>query len=147
MNKSGIFTRSRGFRLTMCCGIMLLTACGGGGDDSSGDEGTPSEPVTLTVGTSHSGSINKFGTSYYRFTATTNGTYRISLTNTNSDLSWVLFSNPDYFGLIKSCDNFMEKGDEVCTTGSALTAGTTYYLSVDEDDDVAGTYKLQVDAL
>ena len=150
MNQPGISIRYWGFRLAMFGGVMLLTACSNGSGDktsSSGDEGTPSAPVTLTVGTSHTGSIAQFGTSYYRFTTAANSAYRISLTNTNSDLSWELFSNPDYIGFIKYCDNILETGDEVCTSGSALTAGTTYYLSVDEDDGVAGTYKLLVETI
>lgn len=148
MNIKLIPMHACGLRLIASATILLLAACSnskGGGSSSTGDEGTESTPVTLTVGTPHDGSISKLGTSYYRFATTASSAYRISLTNTSSDLSWTLYSNSDFTVTLKDCDNSFEKGDEVCTSGSALTAGTTYYLSVDEDDLVAGTYKLLVE--
>ena len=129
------------------CIVMLLAACGrGGGNDKASDEGTLEAPITLTVGTSHNGSINKFGTSYYRFTTASNSIHRISLTDTESDLYWTLFSGSTFSGFILECDA-SDRGDEICTSPSALTAGTTYYFTVDEFGNLAGTYKLQVDAI
>lgn len=137
------------FQLATFVIALLLLACskGGGKSSSASDEGTPSAPVTLTLGTAHSGSIGKGGTSYYRFTTATNSVHRISLTNTASDLWWTLFSDSSYNLPITECDTSFDAANEVCTSDSALTAGKTYYLSVDEGDLVAGKYNLLVAAV
>ena len=112
------------------------------------NEGSIASPVSLgTASTTitHAGSISADGTSFYTFTTgSTAGTYTISLTNTHSDLSWDLFSNSGFTSLVRYCDNFVTIGanNEICS--ATLTAGTTYYLAVDEWDIVAGTFTLTV---
>lgn len=136
--------------------VVLLAACGGGGGGASppplpplgGGEGSIASPVNLGTASStlsHSGSIGAIGTSYYRFTTGPAGLYTISLTNTQSDLSWELFSGSNFAsGLVQICDNILVSGpaNETCT--ATLSASTTYYLTVDEWDSVAGTYTLTI---
>lgn len=135
------------FSVAILCIVMLLAACGRDNDESASDEGTRDAPVILTVGTAHTGSISKFGTSYYSFVAASDRPHRISLTSTRSDLGWELYSNGFYLIFILQCDNSERSDDEVCTTSTNLTAGTTYYVVVDEYDNNAGTYQIQVDAM
>lgn len=136
------------FSVAIFCSAILLAACGSDDDESSAsDEGTREAPVILTVGTSHTGSISGFGESYYSFVAASDRPHRISLADTRSDLGWELYSTGFYFINILRCDDSYRSADEVCTTRTNLTAGTTYYLVVDEYDDKAGTYQLQVDAM
>ncbi len=148
MKPARIFSGDLAPRLATFIIILSLFACskGGGNKSSASNEGTPSAPVTLTVGTSHTGSIGKFGTSYYRFTTGASSAYRISLTNTQSDLYWTLYGDANFGAFIQDCDNVFQAGNEVCVS-STLAAAKTYSLTVGEDDDVAGTYKLQVDAV
>lgn len=113
-------------------------------DDTFENEGSLSNPVVLTVGTAHSGTIGEGGTSYYRFTTTNAGVHTIGLTNTKSDLSWDLYSTPDFWtDLIAWCDNHRTAADEIGPT-SSLNAGTTYYLLVDEWEGIDGTFTLTV---
>lgn len=148
MNRTGVSVGYIVATLSAIGIVALLTACAeDSGGSSAEDEGTPSAPVTLIVGTPRTGSIGDFGTSFYRFTVTTAATHRISLTNARSDLSWTLFSDPNFTVLIIDCDNYDTSESEVCTTPTALTSGSTYYLSVDEFDNKGGTFTLRVDAL
>ncbi len=140
--------------LVLIFSIALLASCGGGGGGgpapvpSGGGEGSIASPVNLgTVSStvSHSGSIGAGGTSYYRFTSGAADVYTISLTNTQSDLSWEIYSSSNFSsGLIRWCDNNTSAGpaNETCTV--TLSASTTYYLMVEEWDLVAGTYTLAV---
>ncbi len=116
----------------------------GNGGTEPANEGTISNPMELTVGTAHSGQVGAGGTSYYKFTANNDGAHTIALTNTQSDLSWDLYSSPDFFSnLLLFCDDFFDASDEVRAT-PALGSGTTYFLLVDEWDDMAGTFTLTI---
>jgi len=109
------------------------------------DEGTVSNPVWLSVGSTRQGTVGKSGTSYYRFNAAADGSHTIALTNTQSDLGWYLYDNLNFpFGFeLNSCDVYFDAADEIASTAS-LTFGDTYYLGVDEWDDVAGTFSLTI---
>lgn len=139
--------------------VSVLGSCGGGGGGGStgpaggagAGEGTTSNPVALGVvdtTVTHSGSVGVAGDSYYSFTTDAcGGAYSISLTNTQSDLGWWLFSKSTYTitDLIDWCDSLYTAGTESCTTPT-LTPNTTYFLDVAEYDGVAGTYALNVTA-
>jgi hypothetical protein len=102
--------------------------------------------VDTTV--NHNGSVAAAGDSYYSFTTDAcGGAYSVSLTNTQSDLGWWLYSKSTYTltDLVDWCDSLYTAGTESCTT-PPLTPNTTYYLDVSEYDDVAGTYALNVTA-
>jgi hypothetical protein len=102
--------------------------------------GTVSPPI-LT----HAGSISAGGASYYLFTtASTSGSYTISLTNTHSDLEWTVFSNSGFTSLVKDCNNFPTSGANNESCSVTVTAGTIYYLRIKEWDNVAGTYTLTI---
>jgi hypothetical protein len=131
--------------------MLTLISCGGGGGGApipsqiGGGEGSASNPVDLGVANTtltHAGSIGAWGSSYYKFTAGSSaGSHTISLTSTHSDLSWDLYNSSNVW--IASCDSIYTAGDETCTTPQ-LTAGSVYYLSVDEWDTVAGSFTLTV---
>jgi hypothetical protein len=131
---------------------LFLVACGGDKDAAAPapapaptpaptSEGTPAAPVMVTIGVPRASSVSAYGTSYYSFVATSASTATISLTNTQSDLTWVLFSDSTYTTIVDLCDNFPTPGsaNETCTT-PALANGATYYLMVDEWDTIAGTF-------
>lgn len=107
------------------------------------NEGTLSNPVFLVVGSTHQGTVASFGTSFYKFVAAGTGSHTISLTNTQSDLSWDLYDDFNYSNTIDWCDNYGYAADEIAST-VPLTNGTTYYLLVDEWDFVAGTFSLTI---
>lgn len=107
------------------------------------DEGTLLNPVSLSVGSTHQGTVGSYGTSLYQFIAAGNGSHTISLTNTQSDLSWWLYDDSNYSNDIDSCDDYWGAADEIAST-VPLTNGWTYYLAVDEWDHVAGTYSLTI---
>ncbi len=138
---------------------LLLASCGGGGGSSStpippippslgGGQGSATSPVNLgTVGppATYAGSIGAAGQSYYKFTTDSNGgTFKISLTNTHSDLEWDLYSSMFSFGSeLMYCSNW-GSGDVTCLTDSNLTPNTDYYLEVVEYGLTADTYTLTV---
>ena len=126
--------------------VLLATGCDQSGSGSGpNNEGTPSNPVTLTVGVTHSGSVGSDGTSFYRFTTTVEGSYTIALTDTRSDLSWDLYGPAPDYDWIMECDDHFHAADEIATT-PLLSASTTYHLTVDEWDYVAGRFDLLITA-
>jgi len=132
--------------------VVFVVSCGGGGGTPptpvSGSEGSIASPVNLgTVSTTvtYLGKVGAYDTSYYRFTTgSTSGSYDIGLTNTKSDLSWALFTDSGFNLSIYDCDNNVSPGANNETCSVMLTAGTTYYLAVDEWDTIAGTYTLSL---
>ena len=66
---------------------LLVSSCDelfGPGTPDPEDEGTQASPVTLSVGTPHSGSVAKNGDSYYTFSVTVDSIYTVSI----SELSY-----------------------------------------------------------
>lgn len=129
-----------------------------------GSEGSPNEPVSLTTGVSYAGKAGpgagewiNYGYSYYSFTPTQNMAYLISLTSvatgtTWPGVSWNLFSTSDFStGSLGSCAEVTFAGDLICRTGayplstpSKLTAGTPYYISVQNGTASANTYTITI---
>jgi len=123
--------------------IIFILGCNQNGGTTYQDEGSPSNPVLVTVGVTHHGTIGSYGSSYYTFVAAENDSHTIGLTNTQSDLSWELYDSTHAY--MEDCDDYMVPGpnDEIKQT-SSLTNGADYYLLVDEWDYVAGTFDLTI---
>ena len=82
--------------------LLALLSCKEEPEDLAtyGNEHDPTNPLLLTVGTTHKGSIEGYEGCFYRFVAKGNGSHTIALTNAQSDLLWVLFDDPDYTNVI-----------------------------------------------
>lgn len=99
----------------------------------------------LAINKSYGLEIEAYATDRYSFIPSETGTYTISITNAQSDLSWTLSRSPNtndkeiYF-----CDNYLDASNEVCTPDEVLIAGQEYYLYVDEWDNIGGTYNLLI---
>lgn len=107
------------------------------------NEGSIASPVLLTVGSTHSATIDEFGSNYYTFTTASMADHTISLIGVDSDLSWDLFDSADFFTTLRTwCDDYSTKADESMTI-SSLPVGT-YYLMVDEWDSVGGTFDISI---
>jgi hypothetical protein len=126
-----------------------------------GSEGSKNNPVELTLGTAHSGSVegtNYYGKSYYKFT-TLAATDNYTLTMNNSDaLDCQLYSDSGFITVVDSyynectagtniSDNFTGADASWNTPGSGLTQGT-YYLKVEGESSTAKTttYNITVQA-
>jgi hypothetical protein len=122
--------------------VVMLTACGSDSSDvpipgSGGSEGSTGSPVPLALGVPRAGYAGLFP-SYYYFQASVAGTYTITLTGVNADVSWDLY-DPSGFGgsPIDWCDDFWSATDESCSTSISTTG--TYYLEVINWDAMWGT--------
>ncbi len=126
-----------------------------------GSEGSTNNPVELTLGTAHSGSVegtNYYGKSYYKFT-TSAATDNYTVTMNNSDsLDCQLYSDSGFITVVDSyynectvgtniSDNFTGSDASSNTPGSGLTQGT-YYLKVEGESSTAKTttYNITVQA-
>ena len=126
-----------------------------------GSEGSTNNPVELTLGTAHSGSVegtNYYGKSYYTFT-TLASTDNYTLTMNNSDaLDCQLYRDSAFLYVVdyyyNECtpgsnisDNFTGADASWNTPGSGLTQGT-YYLKVEGESSTAKTttYNITVQA-
>jgi hypothetical protein len=127
-----------------------------------GSEGSTNNPVELTLGTAHSGSVegtNYYGKSYYKFT-TSAATDNYTVTMNNSDsLDCQLFSDSGFTTVVDSyynectvgtyiSDNFTGSDASWNTPGSGLSASTAYYLKVEGESSTAKTttYNITVQA-
>lgn len=112
--------------------LISIVACGVHNDIEPVSEGSPVYPITVTVGVPFPGQVGEWGTSYYAFSTGDAGSYTISLTDVESDLSWTLWSTPDFFTIkVSDCDDWVNViANESCSID--LTANTIYYLQVDE---------------
>jgi chitinase len=123
--------------------LLMLAACGGGG--SKGPEIIPSitpfDLGTVTSTLTHSDSIEAFGTNLYKFTTGSAGIYTVSLSHTDSDLSWILLDH--HFQERMECDNFLTSATETCQT-PVLGENTIHFIQVDEWDKIAGTFILTI---
>lgn len=150
-----MLTRTLWLRLVFLIFIFSsLFACGGGGGGSNSSDqqqtgngnggGTETNPATLTVGTPANATISGITSSYFTFkTGSSAGSYGISITGAQSDLSWDLFSDPGYSAFfVASCDKLFGAGNEICST--TLSANTTYYLRVNSWDNTSTNYTLTI---
>ena len=126
-----------------------------------GSEGSKNNPVALTLGTAHPGSVegtSSYGKSYYTFT-TSAATDNYTLTMNNSDdLDCQLYRDSNFLYVVdddyNECtsgknisDNFTGADASWNTPGSGLTQGT-YYLKVEGESSTAKTttYNITVQA-
>jgi len=157
--------------LFMLVMFVLLAGCGDGSEDGSAQEsaggagsGNPGgggivvtqngicldgsndgTPYILTVGLPCAGSLDAFADSQFEFISTVPGDYTISLTNTQSDLSWELSVDASFNNLV--CDNFFGANDEICSTagtGFTLTSTAQYFLLVREWDNIPSSFNLLI---
>ena len=94
-----------------------------------GSEGSKDDPVVLTVGTAHSGTIdnlNYYGDSYYKFTTSAADNYTLTMTNSD-ELGCYLYSNASFTTYVNYCVD----GANISRTFTGLSANTNYYLNID----------------
>ncbi len=94
-----------------------------------GSEGSKDDPVVLTVGTAHSGTIdnlNYYGDSYYKFTTSAADNYTLTMTNSD-ELGCYLYTNASFTTYVNYCID----GANISRTFLALSANTNYYLNID----------------
>ena len=105
-----------------------------------GSEGSVDNPVELTLGTAHSGTVEGYesnyshGNSFYKFT--TSGADNYTLTMTNSDsLDCYLYSNSNLSSssLVDDCTEGANlSGTFNGSNGTGLSESTTYYLEIEQ---------------
>ena len=123
--------------------VLFIFSCDDGSGNGNDDFIASS---TILVGTSYTNvSIPAFGTKIYNFVAAGSGSHTISLTNLGSDCGWTLFTNPSYENpvVIQEKDTFGDSSDEIAST-SILASGVTYYIAVDEWDEVSSSFDLEI---
>ncbi|MEI6386719.1 MAG: hypothetical protein WCQ50_08795 [Spirochaetota bacterium] len=97
-------------------------------------DGSLSTPLALTLGTQYSGKVN--GAAYYKFTTTTAAKYTVTLSSISpvKVLTYSIYSASDYLFA-----NWV-------SSGSTLTANTTYYLKVSEILNTDTTFTILITA-
>ena len=104
-----------------------------------GSEGSTINPVELTLGTAHSGTVEGFywgGQSYYKFTTSGADNYTLTMNNSAS-LDCSLYSDSGFTALVSSYYNNCTAGANLSKTftGTSSTAGlaanTAYYLKIE----------------
>jgi hypothetical protein len=123
-------------------GLALLAVASSCGTEAPSQ--TPPAPTLFTVGVPVSESVDAHAMVYGTFVATSS-THTIALSALSSDYGWSLFGGPSYTSgvLIYRCDLFADASDESCTP-PPLIAGRTYYLRIDEEVGVAGSFTLTI---
>jgi hypothetical protein len=109
----------------------------------SGSEGSVNNPVELTLGTAHSGTIDNIdgtwenGYSYYKFTTASADNYTLTMTNSDS-LDCTLYSNSAFSTVVSyynynNCTAGTNLSDNFTGTSSSagLSASTAYYLRIE----------------
>ncbi|MDH5753052.1 MAG: hypothetical protein OEZ59_11645 [Deltaproteobacteria bacterium] len=131
-------------KLIILVGLLATVFLAGCADDADKKTGATQETLAatcggavLTVGTKCGDSIAPLSRNTYTFTAEADGVHTITLSVTESDLSWYLVQT------MQICDNSLLAVKESCQT-SALSLGVTYTVEVDEYESVAGSYNILV---
>ena len=116
----------------------------------AGSEGSISDPVELTLGTAHTGGVEGYyyywearGDSYYKFTTTSADNYTFSMNNSDS-LDCYLLSDSAFSSLVSNTNNGCTAGTNISaifkgSSGTGLTANTTYYLLIEQQGTTANT--------
>ena len=126
-----------------------------------GSEGSKNNPVELTLGTAHPGTIDNidyYGYSYYHFKTSAADNYTLTMNNSDS-LDCQLYSNSGFTTVVdyyyNECtaganilDNFTGSDAQWGTPGSGLSANTDYYLRIDGESSThkTTTYNITVQA-
>ncbi len=105
-----------------------------------GSEGSKDNPVELTLGTAHAGTVEGYesyylhGNSFYKFTTSSADNYTLTMTNSDS-LDCYLYSNSNFSlsSLIEGCP----EGANLSVTfkgssSTGLSGSTTYYLEIEQ---------------
>lgn len=110
-------------------------------------EGSVAQPIPLTVGVLHSAIVNSSGVAYYSFQTTSfSGSYTISLTSTQTDLKWNLYTSLSAYNSISQCNTSTSAVNESCVSTN-LNPNTTYYLTVTNNSSTtASDYNVLVTA-
>ena len=104
-----------------------------------GSEGSTSNPVELTLGTAHSGTVEGYyygGQSYYKFTTSGADNYTLSMNNSAS-LDCSLYSDSGFTSRVSYSYNNCSAGANLSKTFTGtsssvgLSASTTYYLKIE----------------
>lgn len=105
-------------------------------------EGSVKDPVALTVDTAaHNAVVDSSGTAYYSFQTTAySGSYTISLTATQRNLSWALYDTATSSYAISTCNAVTTAGagDESCPTTN-LDSNKTYYIRVTNNESTGSS--------
>ena len=119
-----------------------------------GSEGSKNNPVELTLGTAHSGTVegtSSQGKSYYKFTTVAADNYTLSMTNSDS-LDCYLYSDSSFLSSVHSSYNNCTAGTNLSQTftGTSSSVGLsdnkTYYLKIEGESSTAktSTYNITV---
>jgi len=118
-------------------------------------EGSANNPIELTLGTAHSGSVegtNYYGKSYYKFTTSAADNYTLTMTNSDS-MDCDLYSDSGFSTYVVSWSyNDCTAGTNLSETftgsssSAGLSASTTYYLRIEGESSTAktSTYNITV---
>ena len=102
-------------------------------------EGSTSNPVELTLGTAHSGTVEGYywgGQSYYKFTTSDSDNYTLTMNNSTS-LDCSLYSDSGFTSLVSNSYNNCTAGANLSKTFTGtsstegLSANTAYYLKIE----------------
>jgi len=108
------------------------------------DEGARERPVPLVVGVPRRPStVDVFGHSYYTFTPDVSGPHAIQLDGHSivadgmsysfpGDYGWTLYDDPGFTNVVEECRDYRGILEMFEHCVASLTAGTPYYLRVDE---------------
>jgi hypothetical protein len=130
--------------MRMCLVVLIiafLSSCSQ--KDSISNEGSVSSPVNLTLYEYHSAEIGANGKSYYKFTASTQGEYAVSIEEISSDMKMQLYSDVGFTNLIVEADQYIGI-DEPETLSQILESGT-YYVIVEEKEGVKQKFTMYLD--
>ena len=116
-----------------------------------GSEGSADNPVELSLGTAHSGTVEGYesnyshGNSFYKFTTAGADNYTLTMTNSDS-LDCYLYSNSAFSSLVSNTYNGCTAGTNLSAifkgSGTGLSESTAYYLMIQKNDSTveATTY-------
>jgi len=105
-----------------------------------GSEGSVVNPVELTLGTAHAGTVEGYessyshGNSFYKFITSDADNYTLTMTNSDS-LDCYLYSNSNFSSssLVNGCTESANlSGTFNGSSGTGLSASTTYYLEIEQ---------------
>lgn len=113
------------------------------------NEGTSTQPVILPLATSHTGTVNAGGKSYYKFQTNVTGAHTVSIANGKipgddmyDSVGIKIFSGADFASGLQEVAP--ENSYASNCTANALAAGTWYYVEVSQTGSYDVRYDIQV---